>query len=123
MTLAQMNNDRLPAALRVLQWTLGLVILAESARFAFSAEAGRTFARTGLPEFVHYGLAGLELAAVILFLIPRVLVAGGRLLIVVLVVAIAIHLLHGWFDVGALVVYAVSAWAVMAGKSAAAEQR
>jgi len=30
MTRVQINNDRLPAALRILQWVLGLVILEES---------------------------------------------------------------------------------------------
>jgi len=30
-----------------------------------------------------------------------------------------LHILHGWFDVGALVVYAAAAWAVVAGESGA----
>jgi hypothetical protein len=42
-------------------------------------------------------------------------VAGGLLLIAVLAFAIVIHLLHGWFDVGGLVVYAAAAWTVVAG--------
>ncbi|MBZ5547786.1 MAG: hypothetical protein LAO22_07435 [Acidobacteriia bacterium] len=118
-----MTQDRLPAALRILQWTLGLVILAESARFAYSPGAAHAFARTGLPDFVRLALAWAEIGAAILFLVPRATVAGGWFLIVVLAVAIVLHLLHGWLDVGALVVYAAATWAVMAGKSANAEKR
>jgi hypothetical protein len=113
-----MTQDRLPAALRMLQWVLGLVILAESARFAFSPGAAHAFAKTGLPSFVRLALAWTEIAAAILFLVPRATVVGGWFLIVVLASAIVLHLLHGWFDVGALVVYAAAAWAVVAGKSA-----
>jgi len=116
-------NDRLPAALCVLQWVLGLVILVESLRFAFSPQAAHTFAKTGLPNFVHLGLAWVEMAAAILFIVPRATVVGGRLLIAVLAAAIVIHLLHGWFDVGELLVYAAATWTVVAAKSAAAEQQ
>ena len=117
------TSDRLPAALRILQWVLGLVILEESLRFAFSPEAAHAFAKTGLPNFVHLGLAWAETAAAILFLVPRATVVGGRFLIVVLGAAIVIHILHRWFDVGVLMVYAAAAWAVVAAKSAATEQR
>jgi len=122
MTRVQINND-LPAALRILQWVLGLVTLEESLRFAFSPEAAHAFAKTGLPNFIRLGLAWAEIAAAILFLVPRATVVGGRFLIVVLGAAIVIHILHGWFDVGVLVVYAAAAWAVVAVKSAATEQR
>jgi len=123
MTRVQINNDRLPAALRILRWVLGLVILEESLRFAFSPEAAHAFAKTGLPNFIRLGLAWAEIAAAILFLVPRATVVGGRFLIVVLGAAIVIHILHGWFDVGVLVVYAAAAWSVVAVKSAATEQR
>jgi len=76
-----------------------------------------------LPNFIRLGLAWAEIAAAILFLVPRAAVVGGRFLIVVLGAAIVIHILHGWFDVGVLVVYAAAAWAVVAVKSAATEQR
>ena len=123
MTPERMNQVRLPAALRILQWVLGLVILEESLRFAFSPEAAHAFAKTGLPNFIRLSLAWAEIAASILFLIPRTTVVGGRLLIVVLGAAIVVHILHGWFDVGVLVVYAAAAWAVVAKQSAATEQR
>ncbi|MGB9072615.1 MAG: hypothetical protein WCC22_08070 [Terriglobales bacterium] len=114
-----MTSDRSPTALVVLQWVLGLVILAESAAFAFSPAAAHAFAKTVLPNFVRLALAWTEMAAAILFLIPRATMAGGWFLTAVLVAAIVLHLLHGWLDVGALVVYAAATWAVMAGKKQA----
>jgi hypothetical protein len=117
------HNDRLPVALRILQWVLGLLILEESARFAFSPAAAHAFAQTGLPGFIRHALAWAEMAAAILFLVPRATVVGGWFLIVVLASAIVLHLLHGWFDVEVLLVYAAAAWAVVAAKSAAAGQR
>jgi hypothetical protein len=117
------KNSRWPAPLLVLQWVLGLVILEQSLRFAFSPEAAHAFAKTGLPNFIRLGLAWAEIAAAILFLVPRTTLIGGRFLIAVLAAAIVIHILHGWFDVGVLVVYAAATWAVVAEKSAAAEQR
>jgi hypothetical protein len=117
-----MTQSRLPAALLILQWVLGLVILGESAHFAFSAGAGLAFAKTGVPHFIRPALAGAEIAAAILLLVPRTTVAGGRVLIAVLAAAIVIHLLHGWFDVGALAVYAAAAWVVVTGKSTPVSQ-
>jgi len=112
-----MKPDRLPMALRILQWVLGLVILAESARFVFSPGSAQVFARTGLPDFIRVTLAWAEIAAAILFLVPRATLPGGWFLVVVLGGAIILHLLHGWYDVGALVVYVAATWAVMAGNS------
>jgi hypothetical protein len=39
------------------------------------------------------------------------------LLIAVLAVAVVLHLLHGWWNVGPLLVYAAATWAVMAGRA------
>lgn len=111
-----MKENRLPVALSLLQWILGLVLIEESLRFGFSHAAVRDFARTGLPDFIRLSLALSETVAVLLFLIPRATQVGGRALIVVLAFAILLHLLHGWYDVGVLVVYAAATWAVMAGK-------
>ena len=112
-----MNDDRAQSALRVLQWVIALVIVAEGAVFAFSSDAAHVFAKTGLPGFVRLALAWTEIGAAILFLVPRAIVAGGWLLIGVLVFAIVLHILHGWWNVGALMVYAVGTWAVMAGRA------
>jgi hypothetical protein len=112
-----MTQNRLPAALLTLQGLLGLVILEESLRFVLPPAAAQAFAKTGLPNFVHVGLGRAEIVAAVLFLVPRTAIAGGRFLTVVLGFAIAIHILHGWFDVEARVVYAAAAWTVVAGKS------
>ncbi len=55
-----MKEDRVRWALLVLQWVLGLVILAEAAGFAFSPAAAHAFAKTGLPDFrpADFGLGG-----------------------------------------------------------------
>jgi uncharacterized membrane protein YphA (DoxX/SURF4 family) len=111
-----MTKKGLPAALSLLRWVLGLVILAESLRFAFSHAAARAFAGTGLPDFIRLALALAEIVAALLFLIPRATRVGGWSLIVVLAFAVLLHLLHAWYDVGALVVYAAATWAVMAAK-------
>jgi len=51
----------------------------------------------------------------------RTTVVGGRFLIAVLALAIVIHILHGWFDVGALLVYLAATWAVIASASSSHE--
>jgi hypothetical protein len=108
-------KDRTQTALVILRWVVGLVLLLESARFAFSPAAARVFAATGMPNFVHLALAWCEMVASVIFLIPKTTNVGGRFLLIVLAFAILVHLLHGWFDVGALLVYATATWAVMTG--------
>jgi hypothetical protein len=117
------ERDPLRVALGILQWALGLVILAKSARFAFSSDASLAFAKAGMPNFIHPALAWAEIAAAVLFMVPRATLLGAKLLIAVLSAAIVIHLLHEWFDVGALFVYAAAAWAVAAGKRTALSEQ
>ena len=111
-----MSEKRARCSLLALQWALGVVILVEAAVFAFSPGSAHTFAKTGLPDFIRLFLAWGEMVAAVLFLIPRTLIVGGWLLIVILVLAVVLHLLHGWWNVGSLVVYVAAAWAVMAGR-------
>ncbi len=111
-----MNTDRTRSALLVLQWVVGLIILTEAAAFAFSPDAAHAFAKTGMPNSLRLGLAWGEMAAAVLFLIPRATIGGGWFLIVVLAGAIVLHLVHGWYNVGSLVICAAATWAVMAGK-------
>lgn len=111
-----MNNDRARYGLVALQWVLGLVIFMQAAMFAFSPASAHAFAKTGLPDVIRLALAWAEMAAAIVFLIPRTTMAGGWLLLVVLAGAIVLHLLHGWRDVGGLLIYVAATWAVMAGK-------
>jgi hypothetical protein len=44
---------------------------------------------------------------------------GGWLLVGIFVLAIAVHVLHGTYNVGNLVIYTAAAWAVAAGKTGA----
>jgi hypothetical protein len=52
----------------------------------------------------------------ILLLIPRTTVRGAWLLVAVFIIAILIHLLHGAYGIGNLVIYAAAAFAVAWGK-------
>jgi hypothetical protein len=64
---------------------------------------------------VLLGLA--ELAAAILFLIPRTVRLGGILLMVVFGVAALFHMLHGEYDIGHLAVYGAAAFAVVSSRA------
>ncbi len=116
-----MTDHRARRGLVALQWILGLVIFMQAAVFAFSPASAHAFAKTGLPNVVRRVLAWAEMAAAVVFLIPRTVVIGGWLLIVVLAGAVVLHLLHGWLDVGALLIYAAATWAVMSCKPHAAQ--
>ena len=48
---------------------------------------------------------------------PRTAIRGARVLVAVFVLAIVIHLLHGLYEVGNLVIYTAAAWAVAEGKN------
>jgi hypothetical protein len=108
-----MNEQHVKCALAVLQWTLGLVVLVQSALFAFSPAATHFFAKPGLPGWVHPALGVVEMLAALLFLVPRTVTVGGYFLIVIFGLAAVVHL-HGWFDVGGLVVYAAAVLTVIA---------
>jgi len=99
----------------VLQWVLGVVILAESARFVMPG-AGREFAGTHMPNIIRLVLGWGEIAGCILLLIPPTATRGAWVLAGVFTLALVIHLLHGMFGVGHLVIYTAAAWAVATGK-------
>ena len=102
-------------ALTILQWTLGVVILVEAVLFVLPG-AAHDFARTHMPSFIRFILGGGEIAGCILLLIPRTAIRGAWLLLAVFVLAIVIHLLHGMYGVGNLVIYAAAAFAIGVGK-------
>lgn len=111
-----MNDARLKAAITGLQWTLGLVILLEAILFVMPS-ARSDFAGTHMPDIVRQVLGWGEIIGAVLLLIPRTAVRGGWFLVGIFVLAIAVHLLHGAFNVGNLVIYTAAAWAVVAGKT------
>ena len=103
-----MNPQLERISIPLLRWTVGLVALIESLRFAVSPSAAHFLARAGLPLWIRPALGGAELAAAILFLLPGTRSLGGYALLVIFALAVLIHVLHGQFDVSWLVVYAVA---------------
>jgi type II secretory pathway component PulF len=101
--------------LTALQWSLGVVILIEAVMFVLPG-AAHEFARTHMPGLVRMVVGFGEIAGSILLLIPQTAVRGAWLLLAVFVMAILIHLLHGLYGVGNLVIYAAAAFAIAVGK-------
>ncbi|HZW95202.1 MAG TPA: DoxX family protein [Candidatus Eremiobacteraceae bacterium] len=104
-------------ALSGLRWTFGLVILIEAVLFVMPG-ARHDFAQTHMPDIVRQALGWGEIIGAVLLLIPKTAVRGAWILVGVLVLAIVVHLLHGIFNVGNLVIYAAAAWAVAIGRGA-----
>jgi DoxX-like family len=102
-------NERLRSlAVPGLRWCVGLIVLWQSWRFAFGTAVMRVFAETGLPVWIRPALGGIEIVATVLFLLPVTTVVGGYALLVVFLFAAVLHLLHGWYDISALVLYAMA---------------
>jgi DoxX-like family len=110
-----MKEHRTKTALTGLQWTLGLVILIEAVLFVMPS-AAHDFAKTHMPDFVRQVLGWGEIVGAVLLLIPRTAMRGGWLLAGIFVLAIVVHVLHGTYNVGNLVIYTAAAWAVAASK-------
>ncbi len=108
-----MSGQQIKTALTGLQWTLGLVILVEAILFLMPA-ARHDFARTHMPDIVRQVLGWGEIIGAVLLLIPQTAVRGAWFLAGIFALAIVIHLLHGAYNVGNLVIYTAAAWAVAA---------
>jgi hypothetical protein len=90
------------------------VVLTQSYLFVFTVftSSGQlVVVKPGMPQWIFLALGGSEIVAALLFLVPMTSVAGGYLLLVVFFFAVAIHVLHGQYDVGGLLVYAVAVMA------------
>ena len=108
-------SSQTKTALTVLQWALGIVILIEAVRFVLPG-AAHDFARTHMPGFIRLVVGFGEIVGCVLLLIPRTAIRGAWLLVAVFVFAILIHLLHGMYGIGNLVIYAAAAFAIAVGK-------
>jgi hypothetical protein len=86
----------------VLRWTLGFVVLWQSVHFVLSPSSAEHLAKAGMPQWIRPALGGSEIVAVLLFLAPAVDLAGAYLLLLIFAIAVALHVLHGDFDVGGL---------------------
>lgn len=111
-----MSGSRSNLGLCVLQWALGIVILIQAVMFVLP-NAAHEFARTHMPGFVRMVLGFGEILGGVLLLIPKTTSRGAWLLLAVFVMAILLHLLHGLYGVGSLVIYAAAAFAIAVGKS------
>jgi uncharacterized membrane protein YphA (DoxX/SURF4 family) len=114
--LKQSGELRARHAVTGLQWVLAIVILIEAGGFVLAPSARHEFDRTHMPQILRLLLGWGEIIGSILLLIPRTAVRGSWLLLVVFLVAILLHLLHGMPNVGALVIYSAAAWAIAFGK-------
>jgi hypothetical protein len=113
-----MSEPRIKTAITGLQWTLGVVILIEAILFLMPA-ARHDFARTHMPEVVRQILGWGEIIGVLLLLFPQTAARGAWFLVGIFAFAIIIHLLHGAYNVGNLVIYSAAAWAIAAEKPSA----
>jgi uncharacterized membrane protein YphA (DoxX/SURF4 family) len=98
-------NKRLRCAIIALRWSVGLVILCQSLRFVLSKASAHRLHMMGLPHWLRPGLGIAEIVAAIIFLIPRGTRVGGYLLLLALIFAAVLHVLHGQYDIGMLIVY------------------
>lgn len=116
-----MNDHRVKTAITVLQCTLGIVILIEAILFVLPG-ARHEFVRTHMPDIVRQVLGWGEIIGAILLLIPRTAVRGAWLLVALFALAIVVHVVHGLFNVGNLVIYTAVAWAIASAKSESKER-
>jgi uncharacterized membrane protein YphA (DoxX/SURF4 family) len=110
-----MSGSQTKLALNVLRWVFGIVILAEAVRFVLPGTA-HEFSRTHMPDIIRLIVGFGEIIGCILLLIPPTAVRGAWILVGVFTFAIVIHLLHGMYGVGYLVIYAAVAFAIAVGK-------
>ena len=110
------------APLILLRWTLALVVLWESFRFAVSPAAARHLLGMGLPSWLAPALGGAEIVAALLFLVPSLRRIGGCALLVIFALADALHLLHGEFQIGSLIVYGAAVLVCMSATPSAGNQ-
>jgi hypothetical protein len=108
--MQRFDRDFWMTALRV---ALGLLVLQQSCAFVFGAHAAEGFSRTGLPDALRLGLGWCEIVAAVLFLFPWTVVVGGWSLVGIFLFAAGLHVAHGDFNVGALLVWTVAVLAVL----------
>ena len=108
-----MIGRRTSVAIRILWWTVGLVIFLEGSRtFAGSLTRVHDPGHAGVLAWVRLILSGAEILAAPLFLLPVTAAVGGYALLGIIAIAIAIHALHGEFwGLEILVLYGIAIYA------------
>ena len=107
-----MSYDKRTLSIRALHIILGVVIFIESLLVAVNYELIIKSDHMGLPGQVVLGLAIIEIAGAILFLIPQAIKIGTYVLLAVFLAAMSIHVLHGQYNTGGLLIYAAAVVAV-----------
>src|SRR5437588_11988100 len=102
-------------ALTGLRWTLAIVILIEAIQFVMPS-ARHAFAYPHIPDALRLVLGWGEIVGCVLLLMLRTAVRGAWILAAALGLAVVIHLLHGMYNVGNLVIYIAAAWVIAVGK-------
>jgi uncharacterized membrane protein YphA (DoxX/SURF4 family) len=103
-----MNTLHKATSIAFLRWSLGLVVLWESYRFAASPASVHHLQRMGLPVWIAPVLGGIEIVATVIFLIPRLRRVGGYSLLAVFAIAATLHILHKQLEIGPLLVYSAA---------------
>jgi hypothetical protein len=116
-----MNERRQRVALDVMRWTLALVVLVQAVMFLYGSRADDDHVGHSIPNALRLALGGSEVVAGLLFLLPQTFATGGWLLIAVFCCATAVHLAHGQFEVGALLVYITAVAVVLSHRQRPAE--
>ncbi len=108
-----MTGPRTSAAIRILWWTVGLVILLEGSRTFYQAMTRLHGSGHGTAlALVRMLLSGSEILAVPLFLIPATAAVGGYALLVIIGLALSIHALHwDFWGLDILVRYGIAVYA------------
>jgi uncharacterized membrane protein YphA (DoxX/SURF4 family) len=109
-----MKQRQQDVALVTLRLVLGLVVVIQSFLFLYGGESAKFFARHGLPDAIRQVLGWSEVVAAVLFLVPPTIVVGAWSLLVVFAAAILVHVAHGQFEVGGLLVYSAAVFVVLA---------
>jgi len=107
-----MTGPRTAVAIRILHWTVGLVILLESCRTLQGALLHWHDAGHGATLlWIRLVLSSVEIVAALLFLAPWTVIPGAYLLLGIIAVAVVIHALHGEFaGLEFLILYAVAVY-------------
>lgn len=71
--------------------------------------------RVWVPGSIAPVLGGVEIGAAVVFLVPKLRRIGGYALLAVFAIAAVLHILHGQFDIGPLLVYNAAVLVCVAG--------
>lgn len=113
------NRDLSLISLRL---ALGVVVLERSCALVFALLGHGAPVPAGLPHGLLMALGSIEIVAALLFLAPPTLVVGAWALVAVFLSAAGLHVLHGEFDVGGLIVWTTAVLVVLAHRRPHAER-